>query len=451
MENTNEMVFDDSFFEEYVSQVKDETARKGSGGFTREYDQIAFAACKPGENRIFRFVGIPPKDQHHTRRNWDPKDVVMSEVKSDDNKRFTLRLPPREKEAGKNHIVHRLYDRINEIQWINKQKVVVNQAKYPDLIERSTKMGFTPEDGDISYKSANGLKGSKFIIQNVIDRHDNWCKENKHTKVLANSVNTDKEGRIWGKAGIKEFGYIDKLVDIISKYKLPENYDIAIKRIAGAKTSPWELRNASLYAEKDLMDELKNDDNTMPSKDIIVIGPLTAEEQAYEKYDLDKLYGPTTYQTILKRIPSIFKECDAALRTKFYDELVSLAEEEKKHFDEIYKKNEAETTANEIEKTESIVAETATSTETPAPKRRATVGPVETGLSAEKISALKGWGLLKDEEKSLIKDVIFNVDGSVKNIEWVECDETSELLACDCGIASPSSFESCPNCASKFV
>lgn len=463
MSNEQDYVLDDAFFNDYANGIKADQERKG-GGFTREYDEVAYAACKPGENRIFRMVGLPPKQKTHPRRCWDPKEVIMSDIKSDDGKRFTLKLPPKEDIASKNHIIHRLFDRINEVTWIKGQtpgskanKVFVNQAQHPELMEKSNKMGFTPEDGDISYKSANGLKGSKYIIQNVIDRHDNWCAENNHTKILANSVNVDDKGRVWGKAGIKEFGYIDKLGDLINKYKLPEGYDIAIKRIAGAKTAPWELRNASLYAEKDLMEELKNDDGTIPPKDIIVIGPLTAAEKAYEKYDLDKFYGPTTYQTILKRIPSIFKECDAALKSKFYDELLSLVEDEKKRFDELYRKEEQETAAKEEAAVQEEVADNpyGIPNETPVtdtPKRRATVGPTDTGLAADKIAALKGWAQLKDSEKALIQDVVINEDGTVKTIKWIECDDYSQLLACDvCSAPSPDNFERCPACGGSFV
>jgi rubrerythrin len=449
MENTNtsEIIFNDDFFTSYARTIKEELDRKpGSGGFTREYESVEYAGVEKGKNKIFRFLGIPPK-ANVTRRNWDPKEVVMSDVKADDGKRFTLRLPPREDDKSRNHIVHRIYDRINEVIWINKQKTYVNQAKFPDLFERSNKMGFTPEDGDISYKQASGLKGSKYIIYNVIDRHDSWCKDNKHTKILANSVNVDDKGRVWGKPGIKEFGFITKLADLISKYKLPEDYDIAIKRIAGAMTEPWELKNASLYASKDLMEELKNDDGTLPDKNIIVIGPLSAEEKAYEKYDLDKFYGPTSYQTILKRIGGIFKATDADLKTKFYDELLSLVEDEKKRYEAIYRDAEKDTATNEVETLKEIA-----NGAVQAPSRRTVVGPIPTGLSQEKIAKLLGWSKLTDDQKSLITDVVLDSEGNVKDLKWLSCPETENLLACDgCGIASPDQFSSCPCCAASFV
>jgi hypothetical protein len=454
---SNDVVFDDAFFQEYAEGIKEEQSKKGGsgGGYTREFEDVAYAACEPGKNKIFRMVGIPPKAKNVPRRNWDPKEVIMSDIKADDGKRFTLKLPPREDVASKNHIIHRLYDRINEVAWVNKQKVMVNEAQHPELLTHCNKMGFTPQDGDISYKSAAGLKGSKYIVQNVIDRHDDWCAEHKHTKILANSVNIDDKGRVWGKAGIKEFGYIDKLADLIAKYKMPDQYDIAIKRIAGAKTAPWELRNASLYAEKDLMEELKNDDGTLPPKEIIVSGPLTEAEKNYEHYDLDKFYGPTTYQTIAKRIPSIFKECDAALHTKFYDELTALVEQEKKMFEEMYRKNEADTAKAETAAVETAVAQEPTpepvQESAPVAHRTNVVGPVETELSEDKIAALKGWGNLTDDQKTLISDVIFDTNGKVKDIKWVPCSGTENLLACDCGIASPENWASCPVCGAKFI
>ena len=153
----------------------------------------------------------------------------------------------------------------------------------------------------------------------------------------------------------------------------------------------------------------------------------------------------------MKRISAIFKETDACLKTKFYDELVSLVDEEKKYFDQLYRDNEKNTAQKESETVTELVTKEEHAVEAAPRRRSAIVGPVETGLSEEKISLLRGWSKLSDIERSLIKDVILDTDGSVKDIIWVECPETENLLACDCGLPSPESFSVCVKCGASFV
>jgi hypothetical protein len=46
MEQEQTPVFDDAFFQSYANEIKaDQEKKGGSGGFTREYEEIAFAGC----------------------------------------------------------------------------------------------------------------------------------------------------------------------------------------------------------------------------------------------------------------------------------------------------------------------------------------------------------------------------------------------------------------------
>ena len=75
------------------------------------------------------------------------------------------------------------------------------------------------------------------------------------------------------------------------------------------------------------------------------------------------------------------------------------------------------------------------------------------GLTPEKLAVLKGYNELSAEQKSYIKDVILNSDGSLNHIEWT--DTAPSLLDCPvdqggCGQLSPNSFAVCPACSKHF-
>lgn len=452
---TNENVtdLDPSFFQAYATKVAEDSKRKtNQGNFTpRDFEDIAYAGLETGVNKIFRFVGIPPgaETMGVQRKNFDPKQIMMCEVKDDEGKKFTIRLPLREDIPAHNHILHRLWDKVAETTWINKKKININETKFPELWLLLTKGGYKHEDGQ-QFSYAAGYKTSTFTIQNVIDRSDSWCKDNKHTKILCREVNvsTNAKGEttVWPKPGVKSFGYIKRVADLVGKYGDLQNYDVAIKR-TGDKEIPFEIKNASVYKEKDLLTELKNADGTIPDENIIIVGKMTADEKNFTKYDLDKLYQPTSFTKLLKRVPSLFKLTDAYLGTKFYEELEQLSVKEKEEWARLYGDENAKQEENQTN-AENTAINAAVQSEAPS-KRRTGVGSPQ-AISNDKIALLKGWSKLTDAQRLLIKDV--KVDGdTVKEIIWVDGDETANLLACDCDIASPESFEHCVVCGLSFI
>jgi len=455
-ENTNQEVvtdLDSSFFQAYSKKVTEDSKKSSGGGsYTpKQYDDIAFGGLETGVNKIFRLIGAPPgaESMGYKRKDYDPKQIMMCEVKDDEGKKFTIKLPLREDIPAHNHILHRLWDKVAETAWINKKKVFINEAKHPELWLALTKGNYKPEDG-YGYSIAGGYKSTTYTLMNVIDRADDWCKENKHTKLIARdigvSTNSKGETTYWPKPGVKSFGFLKRIADIIGKYGNYETYDLAIKR-TGDKDNPFELKNASLYKSKDMMDELKNADGTLPDANTIVVGPLSAEEKTYMRYDLDKLYQPTSYTKLLKRIPALFKLTDATLGTKFYDELEGLSKKEKEEWERLYGDENAKAETAQVA-AETVAINEAVA-ETPKP-RRTVVGPTETGLSADKIKTLHGWSKLTDANKALIKDVLIKND-EASEIIYEECDETKALYACDCNASSPESFNSCPKCGADFT
>jgi rubrerythrin len=239
---------------------------------------------------------------------------------------------------------------------------------------------------------------------------------------------------------------------LISKYGSFEKYDVAMKR-TGVKDNPWEIINASRLKDKDMLEDLINDDGSQVAVDKIVVGPLTQEELGYEQYNIDRFFCPTSYHKIQSRIGGVFKLCDAQLGTHFTEELEGLVQKEQAEWDARAAEKEAaqsETENSAIKEAVSVQeadpvdeAMAAPAPEAPA-RRRATAAE---GLSAEKIALLKGWEHLSDEIKARIKDV--TDEGGKVSIVW---DRKDDLLQCDaCGALSPEEgVTHCPVCGAKF-
>jgi len=450
---------DPSFFQAYSKKIADESKTNANrGSFTpRNYEDIAYTGLEHGVNRIYRIIGAPPgaETMGYVRKDYDPKEIMMCSVKDDEGKKFEIKLPLREETPTHNHILHRLYDKVTEVAWINgaggsRKKVFINETKFPDLWKMITKGNYHETDGK-PFGIAAGFKSTIFTIMNVIDRQDSWCGENQHTKILCNSIDTSidpktQETRYWPKPGIKSHSIKKRIAELTGKYGNPETYDIALKK-TGEKDNPLEVRNASLYKGKDMMEELVNADGTLPDENIIVIGPLTQEEKGYKRYNLDKLFQPTSYTKLLKRVPTLFKLTDAYFGTKFYEELEGLSVKEKEEWARLYPKEDIAKMEEEQSQEENKVINNKVKEES-APRKRATVGIIS-NLSDDKIALLKGWSKLSDHQKSLIKDVEINNDKL--KITWDDSDETKVLFACECGLPGPESFSSCPGCAADFV
>jgi hypothetical protein len=459
MSTQENMELDDSAFKAYAQRVKEDADKKPGGNFPRtDYIDVKWSGLETGKNKFYRLIGAPP-GLNKIRRTFDAIELNICDVKSDDGKRMQIKLPLHADQQANDHILHRLYAKITEAEWINKKRINKYENKYPELWLAATKLGFKPEDGP-SFTYATGLKPRKVVVFNCIDRMDDWCKDNKKTKLLSKIVNTSTadSGDIieYPATGIPSFGFINKLAETISKYGNYEKFDIAIKK-TGDKTSPYEVRNVSYLKGKDSLDDVINDDGTDLEVDRIIVGGLTDEELAYERYDLDKLMKPTSHTKLLRRIPAVFKLCDACLGSHFYDELESLSEAEKVEWAKLYGTSdeaEAEQKATETSAVaKSIVVEkTIEDKKTDLPKResRKAVGTPNI-LSEKKIALLKGWGQLTDEQRSWIKDVKVKPDGTIDEIEWID-EKADALLYCDnCNILSPNDLTVCPACSSTFV
>jgi len=469
--NEDNDVINDELFQAYAQRMQKQTEQSSSGGgnFTpREYDKLMWSGLERGFWKVYRLLGAPPGSEAkgYKRKPHDALELIYTEVKDDNGKRMQLKLPTHGDVPAKDHIIHRLTAKVREVEWIKSggksTKVFKNKDKAPKLFEYVDKAGWEQGDGFV-YTITKGLVGQTVVVFNVIDRQDTWCRDNKHTKLLSKKVSIGDNGEImFPFTGIPSWGFNQELGKLVQNAKIGgnyENYDVAIMA-TGEKQSAYKIANASYKKDKDTLEELENTDGTTLDPKIIVCGPLTKEERGYERYDLDKFFAPTTYQKILKRMASVFKECDAALGTKFYDELLGLVETEKKLFEELYGKEKSEDGAEgeQVKKEakavkESLADEPIEQDEVEAkPTRRAAKPAVN--ISADKIAMLRGWDLLTDREKAQVKEVAV-AGGKVKAISYT--DDAKAVLACDnvvdgaqCGVEVPSDFGHCPVCACQY-
>ena len=346
-----------------------------------------------------------------------------------------------------------LFRKVNEVKWVKgadgkSTKVNVNE-QYP-WFEKVNKGGFAPTDK--SYQYSKGWKGQQVVIMNVIDREDNWCAENKHTKLLSKKLSGDNGE--FAEIGVPSFGFCSALSNIVKSYGSWERYDVQVRR-TGQKTTPIDVKQATLYKKNGLVQELDKDKLQYVSLN----ETLTPEELEYERYDISKFFAPTTYQKILSKLGNTIKSIDVDLRTNFYEELQALAEKEKKEFEEVYG-----STAPAPEAAPAQTATVAQPTQTApvteaAPARTAVREAVSTpasGLTPDKIALLKGWNLLTDEEKAVIVDVVKNPDGTLADIVY---NTDHPVLSCPsiypdgshgCGINAPDFFRTCPSCGKSF-
>jgi len=154
--------------------------------------------------------------------------------------------------------------------------------------------------GDLSSKiylpgndRRNWNTGYEIFVMNCIDRMDDWCKTNKHTKLL-----TKSESEIG--IGWKAFQSFSKEVD---NWGDPENYDLNFIKVGDGLKTEYSVSKAN------------------PEKfSQVVLEPLTSEEKSYGTYDISQLISISN-NYILKYLGNTIQQIDSLLKTTFFDEL----------------------------------------------------------------------------------------------------------------------------------
>lgn len=476
-ETTNTTVPSMDAFEAFSNQTQAladaEANRASSSGNNNQitYEEQKWVGLDQGKYHIMRIVGNPPESMTpgFKAADTDAHEIYYSEIKADDGKKFQLRLPVRGDLPEKDHLMWRIIDKVLTVTWTNKVKSYKYQDKFPDIFNK-VKFGGWDSSNPAEAKNhqySKGWSGQKIVLMNVIDREDNWCAENKHTKLLARQITTKQypDGTVaeFVSKGIPSYGFLNKLGGLVANYKTWENYDIGVKR-TGIKTEPYQIINATAFVNGKIP-EIPQD--KIP---LVNLGPLTDEERAYERYNIAKLFGPVTYAKIDAKLGASIKLIDACLGTNFYNELQTLKAEEAAKWEAEKAEKEAESAVvpaqvapatvtasiadpvygigNKAVNSAAPVAQAPISEAAPTPAARRAVAPTAPVID---ISLLKGYDYLTPEQKAEIVSVTKRADGALDIVYRSADGSPVTTVPCPiCGAAGLMSHHHCVACGTEF-
>lgn len=368
MTDVNQVMSQDDEMAELLAKFEAEKKAKKEAdenkGTYIEYEKVECLGLEDQKEKAFRIVG---RGFQNRKLPTDAKMVMQSSIRTDDGKGYTKINWPIVYNESKGdyfpdpeYILTKLYDKVNEgksakyteadidgkkIKRVGDKIVNVdnfNKEWYWNPYHRDTeifmRVSSNMRDNPSQKEFAPKFYPGKRIVMNVIDRMDDWCKVNKHTKELSSKVTYSEKKNDKGetvKVAFPELGVPKLCYDsIINSYLKTSGSFTAIDTI---------IIKDSTNKKYDVLDAL-DDRRLKETKDIVSTEPLTDEEKAYELYDFDNIYRISSATKLKKVLTGLFKLCDNNLGTHFYDELVELAkkeDEKKKEEDRIKAEKEA--------------------------------------------------------------------------------------------------------------
>lgn len=455
------MITDDSFAA-FVSQAGKEQSR-GSSFYPREYEEIKWSGLQKGVPSILRFVGKAPDAVG--RDKTDAKSMYISWITSDSGTPFKWVRPTPSDDP--NHIFNRFLRTVTKGKWNDetRTKSYVLESKDPELLNKVLKNGRTPDDPQYNYEK--GWTGREMYLANVIDRTQmQWHKDHKHTMLLAGDMRTAADGREFVTEGVSKPSLKPKILHLFECYGDWSKYDIALIR-TGVKDNPYIAVNASKVPE-----EVKPDDY----RRYISTEPLTAEEASWERYDLDKLFSPTSATKFLNRMKDTITKVDKLFNTHFLQEFEALSAKEKEQWKQEYGDEFSESTevstptpvqvSTQDESTHECAVTAADEAETlydpmcspleaavEEPKEEAPKRVVRKSASVTAPEKLPYFTSLTAEDQAFVKET-FRSATQVSDKKWDSEWDTSKgftLLECpECGSFGPEVIMGCPFCGAKF-
>lgn len=418
-----------------------------------DYDEIPYAALEVDVPRVLRFVGDPLEVRS---KGTDPKEIFSSKILDDKGSLATFRWS-----KNKNWILWKIYNKVMEYTWDKEApnpngrskkgaKVYKNDILHPELFKR---VRWNDKENN---PFEGGWYPTKSILMNCIDREDYaWHKANKSYKIVAKKKSSKKDDSsiLFHEPGIPGACYTELLNTVVEERGDWQDFDVAIKKL---EAKPW-------YKVYSASDSRKIENYLQQNNLVMSSSSLSEEELSWKLWDFDNhpAFQVSSYNKIMNKLGDFIKRVDVAFNTHFYEELVVLAEQEKKEWAE-KRESEKENSSEELEQetvAEEPVAEKAT--EKPARKIREpaqkAASDTEDRFAKAKQAGWKGLDSMPENEKSLIKsislgstpedDVVVYVDDA--GIELAEDDAT--IAPCyECGLPVPESINNCLRCGSLF-
>jgi len=428
-----------------------------------DYEQIKYLSLienKVKHERVFRIVGYPHKYRAFTDEQKagfgleikpsDAKVVLRSDIVTDTGTSYTkinfpFVLKGGRYQADPEYILTRLFRDVTagksvpipegeqtaeekKNNWKYRKTFIHEGKSCLERIKNNKKKGENPT---IFRKFLPTMS----VVMNVIDRHDDWCINEKHTKLLSqNMYSFTPDG-----------GTLVELPNNIGINEKLYNQIIDTSTVSGG----WDMvdmvvKMAETNSVFDCTD-VKYIDSA--SATIGVEGELTAEESAYELYDLDKLFANSRYYKLKKNLEGLFKLVDNELGTKYYEELLELVAEEKLELDAIKEAQKKLDEAN-APVDESPKETTETKVDAPvekAPLRGRTAEPTTDVISDEDWKkAFPSIESVPENELAILKKAVVSITDGVPT--YIADLETPPCGSADCGKEFPITIMTCPHC-----
>ena len=333
---------------------------KSHGDFPKE-EVPDFKTCVLSKDkpRIIRLIGNSPLMRESV---YDPLIVKRAFVKTDDDKWTTIILSD-----DRDHPVNKLWRTIigkYTYDKENKTKIYANKGK--PSFERFIRNGKKPED---CLASEKGMMADTFYLFNCLDKTDDWCKENKHTKLLCwDSTTKEVDGKTveYPTYGIKPSLYnniFDEQCTALNR--MYDEFDVVVKRLSKKLGESW----IQVFSpeEKSKISQIGLDPNK------VTMNYLTEEEESYEKYKLEDIpfvSRPTSASYVNRVLSKLIQQADIDFGTNLKEDFAEWIEKEKAEWEakkaETKETESAEDASTKVESEDEEVTKETTSTETPS-------------------------------------------------------------------------------------
>ena len=441
----------EALFKDAAKQREKEKAdRAARGSYSGEYESISYVALSTETDRVVRLLGLPIANRVEPT---DPKMSLIGMLRGDDGKKTRIIFP--DHQTNKSWLLWRVIDLVLDGKFVgsgdSRHREYTYEKSHPECFRR---VRWNGEATPSSFE--NGFYPTTYVNINCIDRSDmEWHKENKHTKLLSKRASKIGDSdSFYFDTGIPVTCYNSIFDECVEPFGDWEEYDVVLRKL---NATPWYKAYSGTHDFNRLSDVAKT---------LVVDGPLPAEERSWGRYDLDQLYGVTSYSKIKAKLGEFIRKVDVDFKKNFSEELDALVEKEKEQWkaegkDQFGRKEEPKKTevmsSDDWKKPEHVVddeelvpkaedttppwedkTEEAAAVPTSAPVRRpsATVEIDWAGLADGSYNGKKYLGVpsMTDEERSCVLGV--RDDGSfiyrkVFNGQTVELyeDEDSKFLS----------------------
>lgn len=426
------------------NQGKKEAEEKKNKKYSfADYEQVEWEGLKDNGDVVFRIIGVPVEVR---QKNTDPQKIFFSKVLKDGGKGY-INVIWKQNEAGEldsTWILKRFYDAIMTSTWVkyveadidnvNIKKVedkILNTKGHNGYYQRvySDKPSFVRVDQNLKVDASEMDKKflkrfypSQRYLMNIISRMDDWCKENKHSKMLSSKhelgKKADKEGKFnyFSDYGVTKQVY-EQIMEQVVHYRKNWSLDVVVSKDSKAQTK---------YSTRDIREE-KIDPKT---KALGTDAQLTEEELAYELYDVDKFSTHSSYNKLKKNLIGLFNQGDidlglAGTTGSFSDELKRLADKEEAERSKDQVKDNTDDMVDAIENDDQPIDEE----EQPTKKARVK-SSVDSGLLELCKKNFPAWDKVPEEEAKNVIKQLDKFNGSVP--VWKNRDMVGTCTKADC-------------------